>query len=142
MIFLIDLDGTLIDSEELHHEAWSRVLNLNRQYIEKVITTHGINYILEDFPDPSYLRRRKIREMLKFEDIKLMKNADKFIEFIVEHDINHVVVTNTDRKVVDHFKQKVPILNKLKNWITREDYDKPKPDPECYKLALDLYRCR
>ena len=136
MFFLIDLDGTLTDTDHLHYEAWAKVLKLSPEYIEKVVTTHGINYILEDFPDPSYLRRQKIKEMLKFEDIKLMKNADKFIEFIVENDINHTVVTNTDRKVIEHFKQKVPILNKLKKWIVREDYDKPKPDPECYRLAL------
>lgn len=136
MFFLIDLDGTLLDTDYLHYQAWSKVLKLSPEYIEKVVTTHGINYILEDFPDPSYLRRQKIKEMLQFEEIKPMKNAETFIHFIVENNIDHAVVTNTDRKVVEHFKQKVPILNKLKKWIVREDYEKPKPDPECYRLAL------
>ena len=136
MFFLIDLDGTLLDTDYLHYQAWSKVLKLSPEYIEKVVTTHGINYILEDFPDPSYLRRQKIKEMLQFEEIKPMKNVETFIHFIVENNIDHTVVTNTDRKVVEHFKQKVPILNKLKKWIVREDYEKPKPDPECYRLAL------
>jgi len=136
MLFLIDLDGTLINTDHLHYEAWAKVLKHSPEYIEKVVTTHGINYILEDFPDPSYLRRQKIKEMLKFEEIKPMKNVETFIHFIIENNIDHAVVTNTDRKVVEHFKQKVPILNKLKKWIVREDYEKPKPDPECYRLAL------
>jgi beta-phosphoglucomutase-like phosphatase (HAD superfamily) len=136
MFFLIDLDGTLLDTDYLHYQAWAKVLKLSPEYIEKVVTTHGINYILEDFPDPSYLRRQKIKEMLQFEEIELMKNADTFINFIIDNNIDHAVVTNTDRKVVEHFKQKVPILNKLKKWIVREDYEKPKPDPECYRLAL------
>jgi beta-phosphoglucomutase-like phosphatase (HAD superfamily) len=136
MFFLIDLDGTLLDTDYLHYQAWANVLKLSPEYIEKVVTTHGINYILEDFPDPSYLRRQKIKEMLQFEEIKPMKNLETFIHFIVENNIDHTVVTNTDRKVVEHFKQKVPILNKLKKWIVREDYEKPKPDPECYRLAL------
>jgi beta-phosphoglucomutase len=140
MIFLIDLDGTLLDSDHLHYQAWARVLNLSHEYIERVITTHGIQYILDDYPDPHYLRKQKINQMLKFEDIKLMNNAESFINFIVENNINHVVVTNTDRKVVRHFREKLPILNKLKNWIVREDYEKPKPDPECYKLALNLFQ--
>tara|TARA_Y100000389_G_scaffold160617_1_gene162827 strand:- start:1953 stop:2672 length:720 start_codon:yes stop_codon:yes gene_type:complete len=140
MFFLIDLDGTLLDTDYLHYQAWSKVLKLTPEYIEKIVTTHGINYILEDFPDPSYLRRQKIKEMLQFEEIKLMKNVETFINFIVENKIDHTVVTNTDRKVVEHFKQKVPILNKLKKWIVREDYDKPKPDPECYRLALGDHR--
>ena len=136
MFFLIDLDGTLLNTDYLHYQAWAKVLKLSPEYIEKVVTTHGINYILEDFPDPSYLRRQKIKEMLQFEEIKPMKNLETFIHFIVENNIDHTVVTNTDRKVVEHFKQKVPILNKLKKWIVREDYEKPKPDPECYRLAL------
>jgi beta-phosphoglucomutase len=136
MFFLIDLDGTLLDTDYLHYQAWAKVLKLSPEYIEKVVTTHGINYILEDFPDPAYLRRQKIKEMLQFEEIKPMKNLETFIHFIVENNIDHTVVTNTDRKVVEHFKQKVPILNKLNKWIVREDYEKPKPDPECYRLAL------
>jgi HAD superfamily hydrolase (TIGR01509 family) len=136
MFFLIDLDGTLLDTDYLHYQAWAKVLKLSPEYIEKVVTTHGINYILEDFPDPAYLRRQKIKEMLQFEEIKPMKNVETFIHFIIENNIDHAVVTNTDRKVVEHFKQKVPILNKLKKWIVREDYEKPKPDPECYRLAL------
>jgi beta-phosphoglucomutase len=139
MIFLIDLDGTLLDTDHLHYEAWARVLKISTEYIEKVVTTHGIQYILDDFPDPSQLRRQKIREMLKFDDIQLMKNVESFIDFITENDINHVVVTNTDRKVVEHFRTKVPILNKLNNWIVREDYVNPKPDSECYRLALDRF---
>jgi HAD superfamily hydrolase (TIGR01509 family) len=136
MFFLIDLDGTLLDTDYLHYQAWSKVLKLSPEYIEKVVTTRGINYILEDFPDPTYLRRQKIKEMLHFEEIKPMKNVETFIHFIIENNIDHAVVTNTDRKVVEHFKQKVPILNKLKKWIVREDYEKSKPDPECYRLAL------
>ena len=136
MFLLIDLDGTLLDTDYLHYQAWSKVLKLSPEYIEKIVTTQGINYILEDFPDPAYLRRQKIKEMLQFEEIKPMKNVETFIRFIIENNIDHAVVTNTDRKVVEHFKQKVPILNKLKKWIVREDYEKPKPDPECYRLAL------
>ena len=45
-------------------------------------------------------------------------------------------MTNTNREVVEHFKEQVPILKKLKNWIVREDYVNPKPDPECYQLAI------
>jgi len=136
MLFLIDLDGTLLDTDHLHYQAWANVLNSSCDHIERIVTTHGINYILEDFPDPAYMRRRKIREMLHFENIKLMKHADSFINFILENDIEHVVVTNTDRKVVEHFKRQVPILNKLKRWIVREDYENPNPTQNVIRLAL------
>lgn len=136
MFFLIDLDGTLLKTDHLHYEAWAKVLKLNVQYVERIITTHGINYILNDYPDPLQLRKRKSLEMLKFTDIETIENMDAFVDFIIENNIEHVVVTNTNREVVEHFKEQVPILKKLKNWIVREDYVNPKPDPECYQLAI------
>ena len=139
MLFLIDLDGTLTNTDHLHYEAWSKVLDLPASYIKKIVSDHTINHILVDYPNPSSLRQYKIKEMLKFNDIELLRNADIFINYIVDNNINHVVVTNTDKTVVDHFKSRLPILNKLKNWVVREDYIRPKPDPECYKLAIHKY---
>ena len=135
MIFLIDLDGTLLNSDHLHYEAWAKVLDETPEFVEKVVKTGEYNDFLYD----RELRQEKISEMCKFDNIELMKNADKFINFIVENNIKHAVVTHTDRRVVEHFRSKVPILNKLKNWIVREDYDQPKPNSECYRLALKLY---
>lgn len=139
MFFLIDLDGTLLDSDHLHYEAWTRLLNKSPEEIKTIIDTIGMNEYLKQFPDPEYMKRCKMDELLKSTDIQLIKNADTFIQFITDNDINHAVVTHTDREIVDHFRTEVPILNQLTNWVVREDYDKPKPDPECYDLALNLY---
>jgi beta-phosphoglucomutase len=135
MIFLIDLDGTLLNSDHLHYQAWAKVLDETPEFVERVVTTGEYN----DFLTDKELRQEKIAEMCKFENIETMKNVDKFINFIVDNNIKHAVVTHTDRRVVEHFRSKVPILNKLKNWIVREDYDQPKPNSECYELALKLY---
>jgi beta-phosphoglucomutase len=138
MIFLIDLDGTLIDSDHLHYEAWSRVLNQSPEHIEHIIKTIGMEKYLER-SNFQRLKNIKFEEMTKIQNIEFIENADKFIDFIDENNINHAVVTHTDKFVVDFFKDRVPKLKTLKNWVVREDYDKPKPDPECYKLALKLH---
>jgi beta-phosphoglucomutase len=135
MIFLIDLDGTLLNSDHLHYQAWAKVLDETPEFVERVVRTGEYN----DFLIDKELRQEKIAEMCKFENIETMKNVDKFINFIVDNNIKHAVVTHTERRVVEHFRSKVPILNKLKNWIVREDYDQPKPNSECYELALKLY---
>ena len=49
--------------------------------------------------------------------------------------IKFCIVTNTNIKTVDIFKKKLPLLNKIKNWICKDNYDKPKPNPECYYMA-------
>ena len=104
MLFLIDLDGTLIDSEPLHHKAWAKVLDLSESYVRYIINTHGIDYILEDYPNSKRLRKLKLEEMLKTENVNLIKNTDKFIHFIVNNNINHVVVTNTNKELDEQFK--------------------------------------
>lgn len=139
MLFLIDLDGTLVNSDHLHYEAYAKVIGMKVEQIQEIVETIGMTNFLIDFPNQKEIREEKLKEMLKIEHIELIKHADKFINFIVDNDINHVVVTNSNRKVVDHFKSKLPILNKLKNWVVREDYVNPKPNSECYKLAIDLY---
>jgi len=138
MIFLIDLDGTLLDSDHFHYEAWSKVLNQTPERIEHIIKTIGMEKYLER-SNFQRLKNLKFQEMTKIEDINFIKNADKFIDFIEENDISHVVVTHTDKLIVDYFKDRVPKLKKLKNWVVREDYTHPKPDPECYKLAMTKY---
>lgn len=133
MLFLIDLDGTLLDTDDLHYQAWATALNITPERVKEIPDIHS--FINGD----EYIRRCKKMEMLKTTNITCIKNAEKFIDFIVKYDINHVVVTNTDREVVEHFKKQVPVLNMLKNWIVREDYTIPKPNPECYKLAVSMY---
>jgi HAD superfamily hydrolase (TIGR01509 family) len=138
MLFLIDLDGTLIDSDHFHCEAWGRVLNMNPVEIERIIKGEGMeNYLsCENFKE---LKSQKFEEMLKIEEINYIQNAEMFIDFIHEYDIKHAVVTHTDRKIVNHFKTKASHLNKLENWVVRDDYINPKPHPECYRLAIKRY---
>ena len=138
MIFLIDLDGTLLDSDHYHYEAWAKVLNQTPEHIEHIIKTIGMEKYLER-SNFRKLKNLKFQEMTKIEDVNFMQNADKFIDFIYENDINHAVVTHTDGLIVDYFKDRVPKLKKLKNWVVREDYNHPKPNPECYKLAITKY---
>lgn len=136
MLFLIDLDGTLLDTDDLHYEAWAKVLKTTPERVKEIPDMHTF---LSDIEDAEYIRICKKREMLQTENITCIKNAEKFIAFMVKHDINHVVVTNTDRDVVEHFKKHVPVLNMIKNWVVREDYVQPKPHPECYQLAVRTY---
>jgi beta-phosphoglucomutase len=142
LFFLIDLDGTLVDTEPLHHDAYHKVLGYDVD-VKTIIETRGIDsYLKEKYDTTEFnrIKREKLEWMLKMNDVKFMKNADTFINTINELGINHCVVTNTNKVVVDHFREKLPLLNKLKNWITREDYDLPKPNSECFELAIKRYK--
>jgi beta-phosphoglucomutase-like phosphatase (HAD superfamily) len=70
-----------------------------------------------------------------------IKGAIHFLEKCLLNNVTIVIVTNTSKKVVSYFKEKVPVLNKIKNWICKEDYILPKPHEECYKLAIEKFYC-
>ena len=149
--FLLDFDGTLIDSERLHYDSYKNALkntlnyNLDLNNYENIINNLGIDHFLKyDLSLNNHvikdIKKLKRDFFFKNEDsVNLMKNATKIIEYINRHDINHVVVTNSNKDTVNFLKQKNATLNLLKNWITREDYDKPKPNSECYELAISKY---
>lgn len=141
VFLLIDLDGTLTDTDEIHFKAYNMVLGDDIN-VKNIVESVGIDTYLRSNYDEDMvksIKNEKLNNMLKFDGINFIKNADKLIELIHELNINHCVVTNTNRRVVEHFKEKLPLLNKLKHWIVREDYSLPKPNPECYKLAMARY---
>ena len=73
------------------------------------------------------------------ENISFTKNSDVFIKFLIENNFNFCIVTNTSKETPEIFKQKLPLLNEIKQWVYREDYILPKPDGECYELAKQKF---
>lgn len=151
VFYLMDLDGTLVDSEEIQWKAYRDALqdfqieysfdqftNIChngdiKEYLKKVY-----NFTDEDYNE---MKEKKKAYMVKYKnDLKLIDGADRFINYISENNINHAVVTNSSIDTVNLYKSAIPELNKLKNWVKREDYKEAKPSSECYQLALNKYR--
>ena len=76
---------------------------------------------------------------MKDESISFTENSELFLKCLIEHNFNFCVVTNTNQKTVDIFKEKLPLLNEIKQWIYRDNYHLPKPNQECYELAKCKY---
>ena len=53
--------------------------------------------------------------------------------------INFAIVTNTGKENVEFFKQKLPLLQRVKQWITREDTQLGKPHSQPYEEAKSRF---
>jgi beta-phosphoglucomutase-like phosphatase (HAD superfamily) len=42
-------------------------------------------------------------------------------------------------ETVNILQNKLPLLNKIQNWVTRNDYANAKPASDSYNLAIDKY---
>jgi S-adenosylmethionine synthetase len=144
LFFLIDLDGTLINSEYYHYNGYKNVFenyNISFSYdlFIEIINGSGMDIFIEKMlgkNEIQNIKQKKNEYITTIEHIDFIKGAEEFIDYIYKYNINHTVVTNTSSSVVNYFKKIRPELNKLTNWITREDYKNPKPDSECYQLAV------
>jgi len=148
VFFMIDLDGTLIDTDKIHYECYKNVfkqeMNIELNYDDyfDILENQGIDIYLENtfgIEMKNIIKILKNEKIQEIETIDFIKNADTFIEYLDKYDVNHVVVTNTSLRNIEHFKKKLPLLNKIKNWVTREDYTYSKPCGECYEFAKQKY---
>ena len=149
VIVLVDLDGTLVDTDKMHCECYLRVLAdmVSYRFDKQKCMNALMDNTLDDFINNclhgltfslSEVKTKKNELLKKINKINLNPGAEKFIEYLST--VNHVIVTNTSQDVVEHFKLICPQLQMLTNWVTKEDYSNPKPDPEPYVTAINKYK--
>jgi dTDP-4-dehydrorhamnose reductase/beta-phosphoglucomutase-like phosphatase (HAD superfamily) len=149
LFILLDLDGTIVDSNLAHYNAY--IKTFEKYSMEFLNYNEWNNYIMNCNID-DYLNERfnkdidiinKIKqdkiEFLKNEEIIFTKNSDIFLEYLIDNSFNFCIVTNTSKNTLDIFKKKLPLLQKITQWIYRENYILPKPNKECYDLAINNF---
>jgi dTDP-4-dehydrorhamnose reductase len=144
---LLDLDGTIIESNKAHYISYKNVFkNKNLEFItfeewDNIISKNNFDNYLKNIFSIEEIQNIKNDKLIYFEkqNIDFIKNCDLFLNFIIENNINCCIVTNTNKKTAEIIKRKLPLLKNIKNWIVREDYNNPKPFSECYELAIHKY---
>lgn len=156
-LFLFDLDGLLIDTDPLHYQAYveflkKRSCNLSwtlEEYLKIAQESSSAlkEAIYELFPellaqepkwDVLYAEKKQCYlEILKNSKLSLMPGIETFLRRLLKREKTIGVVTYSTGDEVEIIKNKVPLLNKIHNWVVRDDYHKQRPDPQCYKIAID-----
>ena len=153
ILILLDFDGTIMETAKFNCECYNIVLNKYnkeisyRDFLQTINDSHLDIFFKENLglkeEEINEIRKKKYELMYTHinntDSIKFIHGMEEFIDFIDKNNISHCVVTNTALKPINLYRKHFPVLNKLKNWITREDYNLPKPNSECYKLAIERY---
>jgi len=143
----LDMDGTIIETNSAHYNSYKKTFETNNKTflnIEEwnvIIMNNNIdNYLKSIFYKEEIFNIKKEKlEFLKEEVILFTKNSEIFLKFLIENDFNFCIVTNTSKETVEIFKEKLPLLNEIKQWIYRGDYKLAKPYGECYEVAKKKY---
>lgn len=158
-LLLFDFDGLLVNTEPVHLQAYinicaKRGFKLDwdfQQYAQAAHTGGGalreaiylkFPKLYEKEPQWEVLYEEKAAEyidLIRRSPVDMMSGAQKLLEALEKAKIRRCVVTNSTKQQTDLIRAKIPVLDSIPHWITREDYLNKKPHPECYLRAIQLY---
>ncbi|GBD24719.1 Fructose-1-phosphate phosphatase YqaB [bacterium HR30] len=143
---MFDLDGVLLDSEELHYRAYSEVLAAfgvvvgRQEYAEHWIAAgHGPEYAVETYSlpvTPAELRARKapVYRRLLQAGLQPMPGAQLVLEQL-SREFALGIATNSSRADVDWVLSQLGWQHFFEVVVGREDYREAKPAPDAYLTA-------
>ncbi len=154
-LFLFDLDGLLVNTEKLHFEAYQHVCEeagykIPWSFMEYLGVAHGSAEGLQNALGPHMKERgvawdnlyeekkRVYIKKLNAGSLELMPGVESLLQEVAGARIKRCVATHSSREQVEAIKHFLPALKTIPVWITREDYESPKPAPDAYFKAIEL----
>lgn len=155
-LFLFDFDGLLVNTEHLHYQAYKNTLDdlgltltLNfgnflelahfnsSAWKEAIFVNHP--ELESEWASVYKKKKESYLSLVASGQVELMPGAESLLKALHNANITHAVVTNSPIEQTKLIASKIPALETIPHWITREDYEKPKPSSECYLKAIELY---
>ncbi len=155
-LFLFDFDGLLVNTADLHFEAYRRTCadrgytlpwTFSRYCQAAHISAEGLrDQIYAEFPElqqqePDWAvvyseKRRNYAQLVQEGSVEMMPGATELLQALAAADAKRCVVTHSPEEHISLIRQQHGILDSIPRWFMREHYSKPKPDPECYLKAI------
>lgn len=81
-------------------------------------------------------KKQAYAELLVKKGADLMPGVESLLKELEKAGIKRCVVTHSALEQVNLIRSQLPILDSIPHWITRENYQNPKPSSECYRHAI------
>lgn len=146
---LFDLDGVVFDTEGQYSIFWKKEFERYRpdtQGMEHQIKGRVLTEILSSFfPEAKQewsgiiARLNAWEASMKYEYIA---GFEEFIALLKKYKIKTAVVTSSNRAKMESVYEQHPEFKSLfDDILTAEDFDKSKPDPDCYLKGMARFAC-
>lgn len=149
--FFFDLDGTLIDSNMMHEQAFLMTIasiedkpqfdfkydNYKGMKTSDVFTKLGFNK--ERVGELTEEKQRCYRECLKEGKIAILPFAIALLRTISGSGYNSYLITGSSRSSVEMMLRNSEIGFYIRDYVCGDDIVNSKPDPEIYLLALNTF---
>jgi HAD superfamily hydrolase (TIGR01509 family) len=144
---LFDVDETLVSSSLIHAQAFKKTLNeyeivhefnyanFAGMQTKQVFETFGVSNVLVE---AMTLRKQELTWDL-MSDLKAKPGAIDTLKFLKKENIAIYTVSSGSRRNVQKSLTSAGLFRYVKDSIYAEDVSRGKPDPECYRLALQRF---
>ncbi len=159
-LYMLDLDGLLIDTESLHFLAYRQMCTARGetltwsfdQFAKCAHSAHGgletsLRLELprlfkrgEKWSDLYEEKQHLFDEILKSERVDCMPGAFDLLTWLSKQNVPFCAVTNSRRRHVEQLCALCPPLKMISRWWTREDYAEAKPSPSGYLAAIEAFK--
>ena len=142
---LFDLDGTLVDTDHLHHAAFVEILAERgrelplAEYRAQIMGQHNAHILDRYFPgeDAAILDRKEamFRAALA-ESVEPIPGVHAILDWADENGVAAAVVTNAPRQNALAMLAAAGLADRLTTLVIGEECVRPKPDPAPYQAAM------
>lgn len=157
---VVDVDGTLVDTVDMHAEAWQRAFKefgkeLEFQTVREQIGKGGDQLMpeflsekeLEEFGEKLEKRRTEIFDNEYLPNSKAFPMVRELVERIKKDGKKVVLASSATEKELEFFKKVMNIADLLEAATSADDAEESKPEPDIFEAALrkigspDASRC-
>lgn len=158
-LFLFDFDGLLVNTEEIHYQAYIQMCRQRGFHLPWSFprysraahhTSEGLkDQIYAELPalkeqEPTWSvlyaeKKQAYLDLLKNGSVNLMPGVADLLKALDKAQIRRCVVTHSASDSISMIRKQQPLLDSIPFWITRELYSQPKPSPECYQTAIKMH---
>ncbi len=155
-LFLFDFDGILVNTEKLHYLAYKKMCadrgfslkwDMPTYIRHAMYSADGLKKgIYQELPDLQRYepcwdilyqeKKQAYANLLRNQGTELMPGVEKLLKELDRAHIKRCVVTHSAAEQIALIRSQHSLLDTIPLWITREDYQQPKPASECYEKAI------
>ena len=147
---ILDVDGTLVDSNDAHARAWveafaERRINVSYEQVRKLIGKGGdklmpeVSGISEETPEGEAIskRRGEIFKTRYLPHLKAFPDTRELLQRLHDDGLRLVVASSAKEDELKPLLEKAGAADLIEEKTSSDDADNSKPDPDIVHAALD-----
>lgn len=154
--YIFDMDGTLINLEELNHNSYSNTINeffkkeISNEEYQRYFSGTKTAKAFEDYIPSKAIKDFKTEELIKHfrkqkefnlkynfdNSVSLIPGAREYLVHLKSKNKTIILATSTIKEFVDIIVEKLEISEFFDYIVTAEDVKKGKPNPEIFLYSL------